>query len=180
MTKGLDVRIEWLDAPSVTTPELAATWARYEIWVGGECATQVEASDGTFRRSVYGSLYPLAEWIAGNWFSLNYHIRPSAIDTRYWTWANLRSHRWLRQHNLRPAGDGRPGLVLKIAAEGPVAGLTWRLDRARRLRPIRFAANGAAWVRTADALESLAEVVNHVLERLAESGLPKTRLVEEW
>jgi hypothetical protein len=64
MTIGFDVNIEWLEAPGVTTPELAATWARYEIWVGDRCITQVEAADGTFRRSVYGSIYPLAQWVA--------------------------------------------------------------------------------------------------------------------
>lgn len=47
MSDALDVRIEWLEAPGVTTPELAKTWARYEIWVGNRCVTQVEASPGT-------------------------------------------------------------------------------------------------------------------------------------
>src|SRR5207249_709547 len=52
MSKALDLRIEWLPAPGVSTPELAATWARYEAWIDGRCVTQVEASDGTLRRSV--------------------------------------------------------------------------------------------------------------------------------
>jgi hypothetical protein len=76
MSDAFGVRIEWLDAPGVSTPELESTWARYEIWIDDRCVTQVEESDGTFRRSVYGSLYPLAEWIAANWWVLGNDIRP--------------------------------------------------------------------------------------------------------
>jgi hypothetical protein len=115
MTVGLDVNIEWLEAPGVTTPELAATWARYEIWAGNECITQVEAADGTFRRSVYGSLYPLAQWIASNWWLLTSHVRPSAVEARYWTWQNVGTYPWLSVHNFRSAGDTandeRPWLI---------------------------------------------------------------------
>ncbi|CAJ58934.1 MULTISPECIES: hypothetical protein [Frankia] len=92
MSDGIELRIEWIDAPGVRAPEPAATWARYELWVGGRCVTQVEEPDGTFRRSVYGSVYPLAEWIATNWWPLTGHIRPSAIRSEHWTWSNLRRY----------------------------------------------------------------------------------------
>lgn len=150
------------------------------MWVGDTCVTQVEASDGTFRRSVFGSLYPLAEWIATNWWVLKQHIRPSAVDTRYWAWTNVRSYPWLRQHNLRAAGDGMPWPNMTLVTEGPVCRLVWRSDTRRTLGPIRFASSGTAVLRTPDMLERLAAVVYHVLERLAEHGLPKTRLAEEW
>jgi hypothetical protein len=45
MNTPFDFRIEWQNATGVTTPELAATWARYEIWLGDRRVTQVEASD---------------------------------------------------------------------------------------------------------------------------------------
>lgn len=76
MSTSLEFRIEWLDAPGVRAPELAATWARYQIWVNGRCVTQVEEPGGMFRQSVFGSLYPLAEWIASNWWFLIGHVRP--------------------------------------------------------------------------------------------------------
>lgn len=180
MSTRLEVRIEWLDAPGVVTPELAATWARYEIWAGSRCVTQVETDDGTLRRSVYGSLYPLAYWIASNWWLLNTHLRPSAVDTRYWTWRNVRAFPWLRQHNVRGAGDGMPWPDLTIVPEGAAARLAWSPDAGHRTAPIRFVSVGRETMRADDLRADLATVLNHVLERLAECGLPKTPLAEEW
>jgi hypothetical protein len=180
MTGGFDVTIEWLEAPGVTTPELAATWARYEIWVGDRCITQVEAADGTFRRSVYGSLYPLAQWIASNWWLLTAHVRPSAVEARYWTWQNVREYPWLSDHNFRGAGDGMSWPDLTVVAEGAVTCIVWAQDRYRNFSPVRFASEGHTIVRADEVHVSLAGIVNRVLERLAESKLPKTQLAEEW
>lgn len=180
MTASFDFRIEWLEAPGVTTPELAATWARYEIWLGGRCVTQVETADGTFRRGVYGSLYPLAHWIAANWWLLASHVRPSAIDTRYWTWQNTHTYPWLRNHNFRGAGDGMAWPDLTLVPEGAVTQLVWSQDYSRHLTPVRFASDGSLIIRTDDARTELAAIVGHVIERLAETGLPKTPLTEDW
>lgn len=180
MSDALDVRIEWLDAPGVTTPELAAAWARYEVWVNNRCATQVESADGTLRRSVYGSIYPLAEWIASNWWILMSHIRPSAVEARYWTWPNIRAYPWLSQHNFRGAGDGMAWPNLTFVAEGAVTHVSWVPDNNFASKPIEFASNGSAFIQTDAASEGLARIVNLALERLSEEGLPKTRLAEEW
>jgi hypothetical protein len=180
MSGTLEVRIEWLDAPGVTTPELAATWARYEVWVNSRCATQVEAADGTLRRSVYGSLYPLAEWIAANWWTLIWHIRPSAVETRYWTWPNVRAYPWLAQHNFRGAGDGMAWPNITFVPEGSVTQVSWAADNNYPSRSIRFVSNGSAYIEADLAAEGIAGIVDRVLERLSEQGLPKTRLAEEW
>lgn len=179
MSEGIEFRIEWLDAPGVSTPELAATWARYEIWVAGTCVSQVDA-DGTFRRSVFGTLYPLAEWIATNWWMLMSHVRPSAIDPRYWTWPNVRTDPWLHQHNVRGAGDGMAWPNMTIVMEGNVARVTYASDTERSLAPVRFAVGGTELVRADDMRRGLAAVVDHVLERLATMGIRDTRLAEEW
>jgi hypothetical protein len=180
MSTPFAVRIEWLDAPGVTTPELAATWARYEVWLGTRCVTQVETADGNFRRSVYGSLYPFASWIAANWWLLGSHVRPSAVEARYWTWRNVQSYPWLRQHNVRGAGDGMAWPDLTLVPEGSMTRLVWSPDTQDGPAPVRFASGGNGLVRTSDFLADLATLVNHVLERLAEAGLPKTSLAEDW
>ena len=180
MSDAFGVRLEWLDAPGVSTPELGSTWARYEIWIGDRCATQVEDSDGMFRRSVYGSLYPLAEWVAANWWVLGHDIRPSAVDSRYWTWPSVRAQPWLAHHNLRAAGDGMAWPNLTLVSEGNITRAVWVPDRDRTLGPVRFVSVGEAWARSEEVTEGLAKLVDHVLDRLAEAGLPKTRLSEEW
>src|SRR5215475_4055225 len=180
MSDAFGVRLEWLDAPGVSTPELAATWARYEIWVEGSCVTQVEDSDGTFRRSVYGSLYPLAEWVAANWWVLGHDIRPSAVDSRYWTWPSVRAQPWLAHHNLRAAGDGMAWPNLTLVPEGNITRAVWVPERDRTLGPVRFVSVGEAWARSADVTEGLARLVDHVLDHLVEAGLPQTRLWDVW
>lgn len=180
MSGPFEVRIEWLEAPGVTTPELAATWARYEIWLSGRCVTQVETADGTFRRSVYGSLYPLAYWIASNWWLLISHVRPSAVDTHYWNWRNVRNYPWLAQHNLRGAGDGMAWPDLTLVPEGATTHIVWKQDYQRNSTPVRFASDGSGFVRVEELRAELAGIINHVLERLSEAGLPKTPLAEEW
>lgn len=180
MSEGFQFRIEWLDAPGVSTPELAATWARYEVWVADRCVSQVEAVDGTFRRSVFGSMYPLAEWIATNWWILMSHRRPSAIDPLYWTWPNVRTDPWLHQHNARGAGDGMAWPDMTIVMEGNVARVAYTSDAERSLAPVRFAIGGTALVRADDVRQGLAAIVDHVIERLATMGIRETRLAEEW
>jgi len=180
VSSALDVRLEWESAHGVSTPELAATWARYEVWVGGACVTQVESNDGTLRRSVYGSLYPLAEWIASNWWLLKSHIRPSAVDSRYCTWRNSDSESWLEYHNFRAAGNGMAWPNLTLIPEGATMRALWYWDRSPVFESVRFAVNGRATIRADDALEGLAAVVENVVGRLAETGHPNTRLAEEW
>lgn len=63
---------EWVSAPAVRAPELAATWASLLIEVGEVVATLVEdrAGRGAPRRRIDVSTYPLAEWIAYHWWPI--------------------------------------------------------------------------------------------------------------
>lgn len=174
---GLHTRIEWLDAPGVTSPDLAATWARYEIWVGEKCVTQVETPDGTIRRSIFGSLYPLAEWVATNWWFLTTEVRPSAIDTRYWTWRNIRQERWLSRHNLRAAGDGMAWPDCTVVPEGSVSRIVWAPTRSSALQ---FLSTGNVVAPSREVAASLAALVEDMLTRLSEMGQAETPLHKEW
>jgi hypothetical protein len=125
-------------------------------------------------------LYPLAEWIATNWWILMSHIRPSAMDPLYWTWPNVRTEPWLRQHNVRGAGDGMAWPDMTIVMEGDVACVAYTSDAERSLAPVRFAATAKTLVRADDVKQGLAAVFDHVLERLATKGISESRLAEEW
>src|SRR4051794_8689187 len=121
--------IEWLDPEGVKAPELAATWARLQIWVGGTCLTQLETSKTTAaRRSLFCSVYPLAEWVAYNWWFLQADTRAPVVSERRLLSAlsNGSSKVWTRRHNLRSSGDGFFWPNLVIAPEGPYVQVEWK------------------------------------------------------
>ena len=169
MSTNLSLRTEWLDAPDVSTPELAATWSRFELWSGSDCLTQVETRNGTFRRGVYGTIFPIAEWIVENWWLLGFDSRPSAVPSRYWKWRTLRFQPWLRQHNLRAAGNGMAWPDLTLVPEGNLTRIRWAADADAGIGPVRFVASGTRLASTDDLASDLADIVNLVLERLSDS-----------
>jgi hypothetical protein len=64
----------------MAVPELAATLARLEIRVGSKWPTIVEEGrNGSIRRSINVSLYPLAEWIVFNWWTLLHSSRSRRV-----------------------------------------------------------------------------------------------------
>lgn len=180
MNPTVDLRIDWLDALRVTSPDLAATWAAYQLWIGNECVTHVETREGDDRRLVFGSLYPLAEWIAENWWSLTQDVRPSALPARLWRWANSREHSWLLAHNFRSAGNGMAWPDLSIVPEGGTTTLTWCNDESPTLGGLKFLRQGTAHLQSDLVSTALAEIVNRVLDRMHAKGIHAGSLGERW
>jgi hypothetical protein len=70
------ILFEWEDPAGVRGPELAATWARLEIQANGTPLTEFEdLRTKAIRSGVYLPLYPVAEWLAANWWHLWYEDR---------------------------------------------------------------------------------------------------------
>lgn len=183
--EGLRFRSEWERPDNVTAPELAATWARLEIWADSTCVTQVEDAEvGNSRRGIYCSLYPLAEWVAFNWWLLHAHARPASLPTSFAAWSpqrRSRPPRWLKHHNLRMAGDGFAWPDLAVLPSGDFTRIVWRADRGTPImKPIKYLVDGDAEVPSALVQRSLAQVVESVLARLEERGIPATPLADEW
>ncbi|MGH3160026.1 MAG: hypothetical protein ACRDNF_26090, partial [Streptosporangiaceae bacterium] len=111
MTEDLKIRWEWEAAASVRAPEHRATWARLQIQAGPDLVTLVEDSEsGSSRRSIYCSLYPLAEWVVYNWWFLQSDARPSSLLAQDRGQANP-APRTLPatmrdRHSVRASGDG--------------------------------------------------------------------------
>jgi hypothetical protein len=170
---------EWESAPGVRSPELAATWARLEIWVGGDCVTRVEDQDRNARRSIYVPLYPLAEWIAYNWWTLRADARPTLHLTN--RRARFEGARRLQRHRLRSAGDGFCWPDLVLIPEGASTRLAWRPDRDASVdRPIRFISQGESFVAGSRVAHELSTLVEGVVTRLAEQGIVQSTLSTEW
>jgi hypothetical protein len=182
MSENRDFRIDvdWDSAPDVATPELRATWADLSLWCGTRCITAVEDSEGTYRRSVHTSVYPLAEWIAFNWWFLKDELRPSALPVAVWKWANAPNYDWLRRHNTRGAGNGMPWPDLTLVSEGEATRAVWHSGPGLAGQPIGFLGNGDAYLRSAQFLDELTRFVDQVIDRLREVRVDDTPLAKEW
>ncbi len=163
------IRWEWEPGQMVRTPEHHATWARIELLVGDDCLTLVEDRDSrSSRRSIFAPLYPLAEWIAYNWWFLVAHSRPASGRT---------DHR----HSVRSAGDGFVWPRLEILPEGHATKLRWTRDRNfDEFSPIKYLTEGEATVDNDSVWQTLRHVVISVLNRLKERNVTGTPLEKEW
>ena len=185
-TSPLRLSFEWEQGEDIAGPELAATWARLEIWVGSECVTRVEdLVSRSSRRAIYCSLYPLAEWIAYNWWHLKSHVRASAYmvgqSAAGTTNGRGSATPWGSHHNLRGSGDGYLWPDLFVLPEGASTRLLWRPDTdSTTSRPIRYLTGGDLLVESESAQFVLGHLVESVLTRLEEVGLTDTPLAQEW
>jgi hypothetical protein len=171
---------EWESADGVATPELAVTWARLEAWAGGDCITLVEdQASHSARRSIYCSLYPLAEWAAYNWWLLVSHVRLAGAVTR--PADVVRHRRILRNHHLRAAGDGFLWPNAAIIPEGGSTRIVWARDRdVHPSAPIRFISDGAFSCTPHSVETALRRLIENVLGRLDEAGITDSALEREW
>jgi hypothetical protein len=178
-----DFRItwQWESAPAVRTPELRVTWARLEIWAGPDCVTQVEERESqSSRRGIYCPLYPLAEWAAWNWWSLQADARPARALSRYGRLAGL-TRQQRERHCIRSSNDGFAWPAMAIIPDGERTHLVWEGDRpSRQDWPVRFLSSGERWAASADVRRELAGMISAVLTRLAEQGVEATALAKEW
>jgi hypothetical protein len=180
---SLQFKWEWEQGDGVAIPEHRTTWARLEIWLADECITLVEdKATLSARRSIYCALYPIAEWITSNWWLLRADARVrelGTVATNPTTSERLRS--LAQRHNLRFAGDGFVWPDLTIVPEGRQTFASWRRDRHwRPYAPIRYLAEGEAYLDGDEVKYRLGEFVEAVLGRLNESGLTETDLHAEW
>lgn len=181
------VEVEWLPVRDIRAPELLATWARLQIFVGHACVTQVEdVETGVSRRSILVPLYPLAEWVAFNWWLLQEHVRPSFLPSYNWTFRARVRHggprtNWLRHHNLRAIGDGFAWPNLSILPQDGDIRLAWRGDSSPPSSgTAKFLTSGTAEVDASNVMAVLMQLVDDTVIRLTEAGLAETPLQQEW
>lgn len=178
---GLRLDVQWEEAEQVASPELAATWARLSIFVGEECLSVVEDRLASgYRNFVDVSAYPLAEWMACNWWFLTTphagakpDVPPLSAATDY----RLRS--FLRRHSFANAGDGFPwpNLVLLPERTRFVASQTaLPVAHAR----VDFVRGGQFVLDFEETLYALESFVDSVVRRLEDQGVKATRLQDEW
>ena len=164
-SKSSVLRFEWLDGEGIRGLELAATFARLEIWIDGLCATRVhDRRARTVRDAIFVPLHPIAEWVAEHyWRLLAEHAnraRSPGFDTA---------------HDLASADRGYALPRLQIHPEGRHARIVV-LPRCSPHFPVDLIAEGERWIATDALRHALWDLMLAVDGRLAGLGDATNRL----
>lgn len=166
----LHFELEWEVPQGARGPELRAIWGRLRIVADGQLVTRIEDQAArSVRDAIYGPLYPVAEWIVTNWWSLLYEVAsPTRIANGYG-----------RRHDLGFASEGFALPRLQIRPEGRRVLVSWRRAPVPEGR-VNFLSSGSVYVER-DRLETaLRSFVDTVVTRLANEGVTETLLAEDW
>jgi hypothetical protein len=167
----LSFETDWMDAEGINGPELSATWASLRIRAGDATITRVlDTRAKTVRDFVYVPLYPLAEWLATNWWFLTYEFGNPAKES---------DPAFYRRHALGPNREGYAFPDLEVVSFGARTRLAWKCDPCPWTR-VEFLAQGEIWIESSELRESCADLVDRVIRRLASLGVDGTLLQEEW
>lgn len=177
---ALQVNVDWEDARGVSTPELAATWARLSITAGLETITLVsDARSTSTRNSIYAPTYSLAEWCAFNWWQIDSNYRPGFLHQSKWhaSTAGGPQSSWVDHHSTKCAGDGIPWPDLVFLPSAHQILVSWAGYRSSELS---YLSSGQIELPKDVVQRVLAEFVETVVERLRQFGIAETPLQHEW
>ena len=107
---NLEFEFDWMDAGGVAGPELRATWASLRIRAGETAITRVfDGRSRTVREEIFVPIYPLAEWLATNWWFLTHELANPVKE---------HDPGFLRRHTLGVGMDGYAFPTLRNRAGG--------------------------------------------------------------
>lgn len=167
----LKFETDWVDAEGVHGPELSATWASLRIAAGDSVVTRVlDARAKTVREFVYVPLYPLAEWLATNWWFLTREVNSPAKE-------DDRDSR--RRHVLSGGREGYAFPNLEVYSSGGWTHLAWKGGPSPWTR-VEFLGQGETRIDSGEFREACSGIVDQVIRRLASLGIEETFLQQEW
>ncbi len=164
------ITTEWVDDEEVKGEEFRATMARLRIDVGSVTVTYAQEKDtNTFTDNLLLPVYPLAEWIATNWWHLGDESPHS----------NRTSSEFESRHNFSLAGGGYPLPNLSALPEGENVFLKYR-PKENKYWPVSFLRAGEVQVSLSIFREALGDFLTSVVERLKMKGIQGTLLQIQW
>ena len=169
---------EWQEAPGVRDKVLAASWARLSLHADNLCLSEaVDERSDSRRTSLYGSLFPLVEWLVENWWHLLNEPSPrSPVPGGRVAPPLMRS--WVQRHNLLAARDGGALPDLTILRDGNEVLVQWEADPVLPTPSrLRFVGQGKLRRSLPEVESALGSFVEAVLARL-EERLPDEEEVE--
>ena len=170
--QGIEFSFDWVDADDVKGSELASTWASLQVRVKDSVLTRVvDHSVGGVRGCIHVPLYPLAEWLATNWWFLLYEselpigkLRPSFMD----------------RHRIGPSREGYRFPDMCLVSDDTSTRVEWKHDRPQWSGLEFLVRDGCEWVDKHEFRQACTHLVNSVIGRLESCRISGTLLQEEW
>ena len=169
---GLEFDFDWQVAEGIEGPELSATWASLVVRVNRSILTRVvDHSNSRVRECIHVPLYPLAEWLATNWWCLLHESadRSSAAESSF-----------RERHALSCSREGYRYPDFQVVSVDTRTRLTWKNDRLLWSRLEFLEREGWEWIDKEEFRGSCARLVDSVVARLSSKGVTDTLLQEEW
>ena len=171
MMKPFKIDFSWEDPQGVKGSELRATWASLKMFVNDEVISRHENKyTRAIAEDLVEPLYPLAEWLALNWWALSSEVENPRAN---------RQRQYARRHNLLFAGDGYPWPSLEISPADTRTILAWKSMNRPECR-LRFLETGSATVESVRLREAFEDIIGAVVGRLNSEGVRDTLLQQEW
>lgn len=162
---------EWHDGSGIKGAELSATFASLQIRIDDQRVTRVlDSRARSVHDSVYVPLYPLAEWLASNWWFLAYEYdNPAkAADRAFYC-----------RHSLATHTDGYALPDLRAVSTGTRILLSWSRAASARWK-VEYLTNGRVSVERETFQKASSDLIERVILRLRDFGIHDTFLQKEW
>jgi hypothetical protein len=149
-------------------PEERACFAEIGIKAGDLWLTEGhDAIANRLRKAPLLSAYPLAEWLAWNWWRLRWEPRSDAAD-------------WAFAHRLTTIGGGYIWPNITIFSDGQRTALIAKPTDERPQTPFRYITDHAVVVPAAEFEAGVDDFIDQVLERPDSQSLEDTNLQKVW
>lgn len=169
MTDTLAFEWDWL-APFDRGSAEGCTFADLRIRIGDRLATELEDLESqTLREGAHVSAYPLALFVAANWWRLRWEPAPTRETPE-----------WRMRHSLAAAGEGYAWPDLTFASVGDFILATARAGAPSATAPVRYVADFAQWTRAGVFEDASRAFIDGVLARLQALDINGTELEAVW
>ena len=161
---------QWLSA-SHESPEVGLTSAKLKLLLGQQVITRhVDECSQTVSDEVRLSTYPLALWLASNWWRLRWEPLPPGSPVVSWKMS----------HEMAAAGYGYLWPRVAFASDGEVIHVWSEPTSADSPQPVRYLSGGYATVAAVEFERAVEHFLEGVLARLDALGVDNTDLHQLW
>ncbi len=168
---AINFQFDWHDGKGLRGPELSATFASLRIDVGRRPLTRIfDEGARTLRDRVFVPLYPVAEWLASNWWFLAFEHENTL----------KKDHpAFMRRHSLGTSTDGYALPDLTVIPSGGRTQIRWGERQPSQTRTV-FQDSGSALLDREQFMHDCASFIDAVVDRLFEHSISSTFLQDEW